>query len=54
MIQLAIICIILAIAVFAWMKNKNDNRRIERHNRMLEKQQELLERLKNKNEQHDN
>jgi type II secretory pathway pseudopilin PulG len=54
MIQLVIIIIILAIAVFAWMKNKSDNRRAERHNRMLEKQEELLELLKNKKEYNDN
>lgn len=47
MIALALIA---AVMIFLWMKNKQDNRAIDRHNRMIEKQEELLEMLRNKNE----
>lgn len=39
--------------VFAYMKNKQENRRIERQERIREKQEELIESLK-KNKEEDN
>jgi nitrogen fixation-related uncharacterized protein len=39
---------IVAIIIFLWLKNKQYNRRAERHNRMVDKQEELLQLLKDK------
>ena len=47
---------IIAIIIFIWLKNKQYNRRVDRHNRMIDKQEELLQLLKDKknNEQNPN
>ncbi len=39
---------IVAIIIFIWLKNKQQNRSIDRHNRMVDKQEELLQLLKDK------
>jgi len=44
---------IAAIVVFLWLKNKQANRITDRHNRLLEKQEELMEMLKEKNDKQD-
>jgi len=49
MVQIIIIITILAIAVFIYLKNKQDNRVIERRNRLADKQEELIQMLKDKN-----
>ena len=41
---------IVAIIIFIWLKNKQENRTIDRHNRMVDKQEELLKLLKEKKE----
>jgi len=48
MIQLAGLILIIAIAIFLYLKNKQENRAIDRRNRLAEKQDELIEMLKNK------
>jgi preprotein translocase subunit SecG len=45
MITVAVIFLI-TMMVFAYMKNKQENRRIERRERLREKQEELIESLK--------
>lgn len=49
MIKVIILIIILAVAIFVYLKNKQENRSIERHNRLVEKQEELMKMLKEKN-----
>jgi len=44
------VCLIAAIMIFLWMKNIQDNRAVDRHNRMVEKQEELLEMLQKNND----
>jgi hypothetical protein len=45
--MLAILIIALcALAVAAYFRNRQENRRIDRHNRMIDKQEELLESLR--------
>ncbi len=39
---------LVAILIFIWLKNKQYNRHADRHNRMVDKQEELLEMLRNK------
>lgn len=41
---------IVAIVIFIWLKNKQQNRNTDRHNRMVEKREELLQLLKEKKE----
>ena len=51
------IILIAAIMIFLWLKNKQYNRSVDRHNRMVEKQEELVQLLKDKktdNEQNTN
>lgn len=43
--------VIVAITIFLLYKNKQENRMIDRRNRMAEKQEELIEMLRKKNEQ---
>ena len=50
MITVAII-FLLTMMVFAYMKNKQENRRIERQERFKEKQEELIESLKKDKEE---
>ena len=50
MITVAII-FLLTMMVFAYMKNKQENRRIERRERLKEKQEELIESLKKDKEE---
>ncbi len=45
-----IIVAFVAIFIFIILKNKTANRQIDRRNRLLEKQEELIEMLKAKNE----
>ena len=49
MIQILIFIAIIAIAVLLYFKNKVENRRIDRINRLAKKQEELIEILKEKN-----
>ena len=51
MIQILIFIAIIAIGVLIYFKNKVDNRRIDRSNRLAEKQEELIQMLKEKNKQ---
>lgn len=41
--------LIVAAMIFFWLKNKQENRAIDRHNRIVEKQEELMKKLKEKN-----
>lgn len=45
------ISIIVAITIFLVYKNKQENRMIDRRNRLLEKQEEIIEMLRTKNEE---
>jgi cell division protein FtsL len=45
---LYILLAIIAIIIFLYMKNDSNNRKIEKYNRNIEKQEELLRLLKNK------
>jgi cbb3-type cytochrome oxidase subunit 3 len=57
MVEIILFITILAIAFFIYLKNKQDNRTIERRNRLAEKQEELIQRLtstKDKKENTDN
>ena len=49
MVQILIFIAIIAFAVLLYFKNKVDNRKIDRINRLAEKQEELIEILKEKN-----
>ena len=53
MIQILIFIAIVATAVLIYFKNKVENRRIDRRNRLAEKQEELIEMLKQKNNTED-
>lgn len=53
MIQILIFIAIVATAVLIYLKNKVENRRIDRRNRLAEKQEELIEMLKQKNSKED-
>lgn len=46
------ICIV-SVALFLYLKNKQENRSIDRHNRLIEKQEELMNMLKEKNNTED-
>jgi len=48
MVEIILLIFIIAVVIFIWMKNKQDNRSIDRHNRMVEKQEELLRILNEK------
>jgi preprotein translocase subunit SecG len=50
MITVAVI-FLLTMMVFVYMKNKQENRRIERRERLREKQEELIESLKKDKEE---
>ena len=51
MVQFVIFIIIIAVAVFIYLKNKQENRAIDRKNRLAQKQEELFEMLKEKNKE---
>jgi len=53
MIQILIFIAIVATAVLIYFKNKVENRRIDRRNRLAGKQEELIEMLKQKNNKED-
>lgn len=53
MVQILIFIAIIAFAILLYFKNKVDNRRIDRINRLAEKQEELIELLKEKNKNED-
>ena len=48
MVQLVGVIFVAAIIIFIYFKNKQANRTIDRRNRLAEKQEELIEMLKNK------
>jgi uncharacterized protein YxeA len=54
MVQIILFIFIIALAIFLYLKNKQENRSIDRHNRLLEKQEELMKNLRTKNEQEEN
>lgn len=57
MIQILLVIFVVAVLLFIWQKNKQYNRSVDRHNRMVEKQEELLQLIKDKkndNEQNSN
>jgi large-conductance mechanosensitive channel len=54
MIQLLGLTLIVAVAIFIYIKNKQQNRANDRRNRLAEKQEELMKMLKNKNADNDN
>lgn len=54
MVQVILFILIIAMLIFLWLKNKQENRSIERHNRIQEKQEELLEMLRKKNDNENN
>ncbi len=55
MIQFIIVVAIIALAVLIYFKNRVENRRIDRINRLAEKQEELLDLLKeNKTDENEN
>jgi cbb3-type cytochrome oxidase subunit 3 len=54
MIQILIFIAIIATAVLIYFNNKVRNRRIDRSNRLAEKQEALIQMLKEKNDQKDN
>lgn len=41
---------IIAMLIYGWLSRKQYNRSVDRHNRMVDKQEELLQLLKDKNE----
>ena len=54
MIPLIIFIAIIAAAFFIYLKNKIQNRAIERSNRIIEKQEVLIRLLKEKNNDDEN
>jgi hypothetical protein len=48
------IVLIVAITIFLLLKNKQENRMIDRRNRIMEKQEELIEMLRKKSETENN
>jgi cbb3-type cytochrome oxidase subunit 3 len=48
MVQIVGLIFIIAIIIFLYLKNKQENRAIDRRNRLAEKQDELIEMLKAK------
>ncbi len=53
MVQIIIFIAIIAIVFLIYLKNKVENRRIDRVNRLAEKQEELIQMLKEKNKNED-
>jgi len=49
MVQIIIAITIVAVGFMLYMKNRAENRRIDRMNRLADKQEELMNRLKEKN-----
>lgn len=45
---------IIAMLVYGWLNKKQYNRSVDRHNRMVDKQEELLQLLKDKKENTEN
>lgn len=54
MVKLVLLIFILAFGIFLYLKNKQENRRVDRHNRLAEKQEELIEMLSRKKETENN
>lgn len=54
MIEVLMAIFVVAVFVFIWLKNKQRNRSIDRRNRIVDKQDELLQLLKDKKETTDN
>jgi nitrogen fixation-related uncharacterized protein len=48
MIGVLMAIFVVAVLVFIWLKNKQYNRNVDRHNRIADKQEELLEMLRPK------
>ena len=53
MVQILIFIAVIAIVVLLYFKNKVENRKIDRIDRLAEKQEELTELLKEKNKNED-
>jgi FtsZ-interacting cell division protein ZipA len=47
------VILIVAMVIVAYLKNKQENRTIDRHNRLEQKKEELLEMLRNKREENE-
>lgn len=54
MVQVIGLIFIVTIIIFLYLKNKQANRTINRHNRLAEKQEELIQMLKEKNNTNEN
>ncbi|HOZ80147.1 MAG TPA: hypothetical protein PLY34_19285 [Ferruginibacter sp.] len=50
MIEILLFIFIIALAIFLYFKNQQYNRAVDRHNRLAEKQEELIEMLRKNNE----
>jgi hypothetical protein len=50
MIPMIFIVAMVGIGILIYLKNKQENRAIDRRNRLAEKQEELIEMLRKKNE----
>jgi|GEM_PF-1702782 len=54
MIQVILFIFIIAVAIFLYFKNRQYNRSVDRHNRLAEKQEALMEMLRKKNKTDNN
>ena len=54
MIEILLFIFIIALAIFLYFKNKQYNRAVDRHNRLAEKQDQVMEMLRKKNETENN
>jgi uncharacterized membrane protein len=50
MIEILLFIFIIALAIFLYFKNRQYNRSVDRHNRLAEKQDQVMEMLRKKNE----
>jgi nitrogen fixation-related uncharacterized protein len=50
MIQIILVIFVVTVLVFIWLKNKQYNRSVDKHSRMADKQEELLEMLRRQSE----
>lgn len=48
-----ILIIILSVILFVYLRNRQENMSIDRHNRLVEKQEELMKMLKEKSNKED-
>ncbi len=54
MVQIILFIFIVALTIFLYFKNRQYNRSVDRHNRLAEKQEALMEMLRKKNETENN